>query len=159
MINLLEETMTMLAEHGKSEKDIVWLGCNDFQITWENFKEVAAKANYDNGYGSPQVAQDLKIVGINFEVLRYEDDGKESWDWWEGGDDYPSKTIKITALTVDQANQNGQNVRCGWLNLTEMNGIDLSEHDDDQEWYDMMIQRQMMDDYNRQIGIGINNNK
>lgn len=129
MANLLEETLRVLEQNGKSEKDIVWLGCNDFQITWDNFKEIAKDANYDDGYGSAEVAQDLKIVGNGFEMVRQEYDGSEWWDF-RGNAAMPAKIIKITALTIDQAKENSQNVSCGWEDLSQMNGIELDEHEE-----------------------------
>lgn len=161
MANLLEETLRVLEQNGKSEKDIVWLGCDDFQITWDNFKEIAKNADYDKGYGSAKVAQDLKIAGNGFEMVRAEYDGSEWWDF-RCSTDMPTKTIKITALTIDQAEENFRDVSCGWEDLAAMNGIELEEHEEleeEEEDYDELIQRQMMDDYNNQIGIGINNNK
>ena len=161
MANLLEETLRVLEQNGKSEKDIVWLGCDDFQITWDNFKEIAKDADYDKGYGSAKVAQDLKIVGNGFEMVREEYDGSEWWDF-RCSTDMPTKTIKITALTIDQAEENFRDVSCGWEDLAAMNGIELEEHEEleeKEEDYDELIQRQIMDDYNNQIGTGINNNK
>ena len=46
---------------------------------WENFKEVA-NVEYDSGFGSPQVAEDLIIMGSDFWLERHEYDGSE---WWE----------------------------------------------------------------------------
>jgi hypothetical protein len=158
MINLLTETLEVLTKNGKSEKDIIWLGCDDFQITWENFKEVAAKADYDNGYGSSQVAPNLKIVGNGFVMIRGEYDGSEWWDYY-GTSETPIKTLKITALTINQADEDLRDttLSCGWEDLAKINGIELDEEVG--EDYEQLIQRQMTDDCNRQIGIGINNNK
>ena len=157
MKNLLEETSLILEQNGKSEKDIIWVGCDDFQITWDNFKEIAKDADYDSGYGAPKVAQDLKIIGNGFKIIREEYDGSE---WWEfhGDVKMPNKIIKIKALTIEQSEE--KEISCGWENLAAINGIKLEEHEEPEEPeedYDEAIQRQMMDDYNNQIGISINN--
>jgi len=65
MKNLLEETLEILGQYNKSELDVLWVGGNKFKTTWENFKEVA-NVEYDSGFGSPQVAEDLIIMGSDF---------------------------------------------------------------------------------------------
>jgi hypothetical protein len=42
MTNLLEETLKVLHENGKSEEDVMWCGSEEFGwFTWEDFKELA----------------------------------------------------------------------------------------------------------------------
>ena len=60
--NLREETIAVLKEHGKKWSDVVGVCGNDFQITKEQFWELANKRYY-YGYGRNEVAFDLKIVG------------------------------------------------------------------------------------------------
>lgn len=79
MINLWKETIEVLNRYGKNEADIIWVGGTDFRITLENFKTVADK-EYDNGFGAPEVATDLIVVGKDFWLERHEYDGSE---WWE----------------------------------------------------------------------------
>lgn len=79
MINLLSETIECLHENGKTEEDVLWVGGNEFKSSWEHFSKVA-NVTYDNGYGAPEVATDLKIVGADFWLERHEYDGSE---WWE----------------------------------------------------------------------------
>ena len=79
MRNLREETVAVLQKNGKKWADVVGVCGDDFQITKEQFWELANK-RYDSGYGGNEVAMDLKIVGSNFWLERHEYDGAE---WWE----------------------------------------------------------------------------
>ena len=119
MDNLWEETNRALKAKGKSFDDVVAICGNDFQITKENFEKYS-KIEYDNGYGSPQVAEDLLIIGDDFWIERHEYDGAE---WWEFKDmpnykDLPFK--QITALTIEQAQENGVDCDCGWETLANL---------------------------------------
>lgn len=79
-MNLFEETIKELKEHGKTIDDIRWVGCKDYSIFFEDFIELARNTNYDDGYGAPQVCIDLLVVGKDFWLERHEYDGSE---WWE----------------------------------------------------------------------------
>jgi hypothetical protein len=50
LINFLEETINYLEKFGKTLDDIVWFGGDDFQISREQFVELA-DIEYDPGYG------------------------------------------------------------------------------------------------------------
>lgn len=78
-MNLLQETINKLAEHGKSVSDVKWVGDENIHTTWENFANIA-NVNYYNGFGGQEVAVDLLIVGDNWWMERHEYDGSE---WWE----------------------------------------------------------------------------
>ena len=88
MINLLEETLEILKDHGKTEDDILWVS-DEFiddnykvvkcKTTWNNFKQIA-DFEYDNGYGSNEISLGLIIVGKDFWLERDEEEGNE---WWE----------------------------------------------------------------------------
>ena len=78
-MNLKQETLKCLREHNRSENDIVCVCGDDFKITWENFINVANNADYDSGYGGQEVAEDLKIIGKDFIMVRDKYDGAE---WW-----------------------------------------------------------------------------
>ena len=82
MNNLMEETISFLKKHGKKWSDVVGVCGNDFQITKEQFLELADK-RYDSGYGGNEVALDLKVVGKDFWLERYEYDGAEWWEYKE----------------------------------------------------------------------------
>lgn len=87
MINFLEETLDMLKDCGKTEDDVLWVGCcedwasgyPDVKNTWEWFK---SKANfeYDNGYGRAKISSSLVVVGKDFWIERHKYGGSE---WWE----------------------------------------------------------------------------
>ena len=80
--NLRKETIAVLKEHGKKWSDVVGVCGNDFQITKEQFLELADK-RYDSGYGGNEVALDLKVVGKDFWLERNEYDGAEWWEYKE----------------------------------------------------------------------------
>lgn len=82
MSNLLKETKTVLKEHGKTFANVTWIGCNEFQISISDFIK-CADHEYDDGYGSPKVAQDLLVVGPDFWLERHEYDGSEWWEYKE----------------------------------------------------------------------------
>lgn len=78
-INLLEETIKIIEENGKDESMVKWCGTSEIYFDWETFKTLADK-RYDSGYGSPDVATDLIVVGDGWWLERHEYDGSE---WWE----------------------------------------------------------------------------
>ena len=82
MRNLGKETISFLKKHGKKWSDVVGVCGNDFQITKEQFLELADK-RYDSGYGGNEVALDLKVVGKDFWLERNEYDGAEWWEYKE----------------------------------------------------------------------------
>lgn len=118
-MNLLEETLRDLMEHGKTEADILYVRGSTFKVTWENFKQIAKETEYDDGYGAQKVATDLMIVGKDFWMERYEYDGSENWVYKEYPKDAGLPFKEIHALTVDQAKCN---VCCGWESLATING-------------------------------------
>jgi hypothetical protein len=77
--NLLQETLDVLQENGKTEKDILWCQNEEGWFTWEEFKK-AADFVYDSGFGFVEIKETLKIVGKDFWLERHEYDGSE---WWE----------------------------------------------------------------------------
>ena len=79
MSNLLKETLELLESNNKKETDVKWVGTSTHKTTWEDFKK-NADVDYDSGYGSSKVAQDLLVVGENWWLERGEYDGSE---WWE----------------------------------------------------------------------------
>lgn len=91
MSNLLEETIEILGENGKNEKDVRWVSvCSGDQygfendgmivaLSWESFKSKANR-EYDDGFGRSEVKSSLQVVGSDFWLERHEYDGSE---WWE----------------------------------------------------------------------------
>lgn len=118
--NLLQETIKKLKEYQKTERDILWVGSEDFGwFTWEDFKELA-DTEYNSGHGTQEVASDLLIVGKDFWLERRDYDGAE---WWEFKvmPCKPENYRKPIALTVKQAKEKfGKDIR-GWSTLKELN--------------------------------------
>lgn len=75
---LLDETVEVLQECGKSPADVRWVGNKAAQGSWDDF---AALANfeYDAGFGRQEINDDLVIVGDDWWLERYEYDGSEEW--------------------------------------------------------------------------------
>ena len=116
MANLLKETKEILKEHGKTIKDIVAVQGLDFGISVDDFISLADTV-YDNGFGSPKVAEDLVVIGNGFWLERHEYDGSEWWEYKE----CPvilENIMKVTALTVNQCEFD---CSCGWETLKRLN--------------------------------------
>ena len=79
MINLKTETIRELRKRGHKPSDVIWVGCENFEIPVDLFWKLA-DVNYDNGYGANEVPEDLIVCGNNWWLERHEYDGAE---WWE----------------------------------------------------------------------------
>ncbi len=101
MVNLLEETISILKANGKTKEDVLWIGNNEVYTDWESFEKVA-DVEYDDGFGVEEVARDLLIVGEDWYLSRGEYDGSEWWDF-NKVIDKPKKKIELRALTTGQA--------------------------------------------------------
>ena len=107
-MNLLKETLGQLVEEGKTPDDVLWVGNKDHWFSWAEFAALADQ-EYDSGYGSPEVATDLLVVGENFWLERHEYDGSE---WWEFKDlPKKPKTHKVPNKLIGDL----------WPKLNEMN--------------------------------------
>lgn len=114
MENLWEETIRVLNLYKLSWEDIIFVCGNEFQISKENFEEVAKVTNYDSGYGAPEVATDLKLVGDNFWLERWDYDGSEGWAYKKMPNaSMPLKTVKRLSIYGTDY--------CGWKSLREVN--------------------------------------
>lgn len=74
----------------------------------------------DEGYGAPEVATDLLVVGADFWLERCEYDGSE---WWEFKQMPKCKNLPfkaITSLAVQQYNKNSDDCCCGWETLSKL---------------------------------------
>ena len=80
MINLYDETIEVLENHGKTENDVRYVISHPFYTDWEHFK-LNSKFEYDNGYGWPVINSNLKIVGDYWWLERVEYDGAEHWTY------------------------------------------------------------------------------
>ena len=99
-MNLLSETIHVLNEHNKDLYDIKWIGCDEFCISMLDFITLSRNLDYDDGFGSTEIAQDLKIVGNNFVMVRSEYDGSEWWDFINLSE--PEHLLKVNALAYTQ---------------------------------------------------------
>lgn len=108
-MNLLKETKEVLKKNGKTIDDVIWIGTDKHFIDKETFIRLA-DTEYDAGYGSPEVATNLVIVGKDWWLEREEYDGSE---WWEFNTlpIKPKEKLDVKALTD----------AIGWLSLEELN--------------------------------------
>lgn len=81
--NLLEETIRVMASDEKAPGDVAWVGTDDVWFTWAEFAAVADKT-YSAGFGSQEVAADLKVCFSDGSWLaRDEYDGAEGWEYFQ----------------------------------------------------------------------------
>lgn len=80
IVNLLEVTLKALEEEGLTFDGIVFISMDGYRMTVDTFKELAARTNYDSGYGEQEINSSLTIWGMNWVMYRCEYDGSE---WWE----------------------------------------------------------------------------
>jgi hypothetical protein len=102
-INLLAETIKIMAEHGKTPVDVRWVssrtshgwgGKYSVQLgTWDDFAKIA-DFKYDNGLGGAQISQGAIVAGDDWWLERGEYDGSE---WWEFKT-MPTRPIEPTPL-------------------------------------------------------------
>lgn len=109
-MNLLKETEEVLSEHGKTFKDVLWIGGNAFTISIEDFKRLA-DVEYYNGFGAPEVAVDLVVVGCDWWLERTDYDGAEDWAF-KKLPEKPEEERKIKRVVTNKG---------GWDSLKEMN--------------------------------------
>ena len=109
MSNLLQETTEKLTKCNKTWNDVLWIGGSDFTISIEDFKNLANR-EYDDGYGAPEVAEDLKIVGEDWWLERAEYDGSEWWAYKS----YPKKPLEQKSVKRVITSE------IGWQTLAEM---------------------------------------
>ena len=117
--NLWLETVFELEDNGKTFDDVLWIGCRDFKISKEDFK-LLANVEYDSGYGAPEVAQDLLIVGDGWWMERGEYDGAEWWEWKEPPKE-PEKTRVVSNLVCGD-------LAVGWSSLKDLNSPTVEEN-------------------------------
>ena len=82
MENLLKETINVIKGTKHFPEGIIFIGSanGEYSCSWDEFTHLANR-DYDDGYGSAEVAEDLIIVFSDKSFLRRaEYDGAE---WWE----------------------------------------------------------------------------
>lgn len=121
-MNLKEETLEVLYNHGKRKEDVKFVRGYYFQISLEQFWNLA-DTEYDSSYGAPEIATDLTLIGEDFWMERGEYDGSEWWDFHTMPDTIGLPTREITALSVRQYNArcNREYDKIGWETLSELN--------------------------------------
>ena len=121
-MNLKEETLKVLHNHGKGKEDVKYVCGEDFQISLEQFWELS-DTEYDSSYGAPEIATDLMLIGEDFWMERGEYDGFEWWDFHTMPDTTRLPIREITALSVRQYNAicNPMYGKIGWETLSELN--------------------------------------
>lgn len=115
-MNLLEETKNDIELEGHTVDDVIWVGSKDgtLAITWAQFEQLA-NFEYDDGFGSEEIAKDLVVVGDNWWLERHDYDGSE---WWE----YKTMPIKASnAVIFSTVSNHGESYiqKLGELNDTE----------------------------------------
>lgn len=80
--NLLTETINILAANGKVETDVLWIGDENYHMSWLDFSSEGNKI-YHNGRGRQEVNKYLKVVGKDFWLERRIYDGQEFWEYKE----------------------------------------------------------------------------
>lgn len=117
--NFLQETEDIFSMIDKTWDDIDFIGGDSFSVSVENFREVAARTEYETGYGAPEIATDLVIVFTDGSWLgREEYDGSEWWQYYY----CPVKPMKrklISALSVNESSS--EDYLIGWANLENIN--------------------------------------
>lgn len=122
-MNLLAETIEILAQNGKTPDDVRWVGNATMKTTWEQFAQVA-DVKYNSGFGASEVATDLVIVGDDWWMSRGEYDGSEWWDFHCKPTE-PLTSFELKAVETSQAEGLGFDVSCGWNSLSDLNGLTI----------------------------------
>jgi hypothetical protein len=78
--NLLTETINILSANGKDIVDVLWIGDENYYMSWLEFSSEANRI-YHNARGRPEVNIYLKVVGQDFWLERHVCDGKEFWKY------------------------------------------------------------------------------
>ena len=115
-MNLWQETMRALKSNDKTFDDIIAICGDTFQISKEDFIRLA-NTEYDAGFGAQEVATDLKLIGFDFWLERFEYDGAENWVFKQMPDYQNLPTRNISALTIHQTNISF----IGWGTLEDLN--------------------------------------
>lgn len=82
--NLAEETIDVLKEYDKTNKDILGVIVdNKYKIDFDNFLEITKDWFYDAGYGGDCPVMNWQIVGESWWLERWEYDGSSGWKYVE----------------------------------------------------------------------------
>lgn len=87
-MNLLSETENKLKELDLTLDDILFVACTESEygsdyvfMNKDTFVKNAVSVNYDNGYGSQEIKNNLTIYTRKYIIYRFEYDGAECWKY------------------------------------------------------------------------------
>ena len=80
-MNLLDETLDCLSKLKIDKDDIYGVYDGKTLLNWNDFKELAFRVNYDNGYGGQEINESLLIYTKKAILYRHEYDGSECWKY------------------------------------------------------------------------------
>lgn len=87
-MNLLSETEDKLKELDLTLDDILFVACTESEygsdfifMNKDTFVKNAQSVNYDNGYGSQEIKNNLTIYTKTHIIYRFEYDGAECWKY------------------------------------------------------------------------------
>lgn len=87
-MNLLSETEDKLKELDLTLDDILFVACTESEygsdfifMNKDTFVKNAGSVNYDNGYGSQEIKNNLAIYTKTHIIYRFEYDGAECWKY------------------------------------------------------------------------------
>jgi hypothetical protein len=121
-MNLFDETIRVLKKDNYTFDDILSVQGNKYRISVEKFIEIAKKTDYDDGYGSQEVASDLVLLMKDGSFYyRFEYDGAECWKH------------SVVPKVIEHIDDDLINCLHGkhWPDMAECNG--LSTYDADEE--------------------------
>lgn len=139
-INFLEETIRCLECHGKTEKDVRWVGRGfgvvaghwlypePYKTTWEDFRSKADFC-YDYNYGIEYIPLDLILVGEDFWLEREEYDGLEHWAYRTMPTE-PAVTRELDLSDAMEEIERSRKKAEEWAKLPPMDWDDLFEEDE-----------------------------
>lgn len=112
MKNLLKETLAKIEREGHTKNDVAFVGSKDgkLRISFEEFEKIS-NFEYDSGYGSQQIAEDLIVYFDEGDWLEREEyDGSE---WW--------KIVKPLRFHKDDEYKPFTKLRGCWDSLEDIN--------------------------------------
>lgn len=115
LVNLYKETIQNLLTQNKKISDIVFISTMidgvEYELSSDDFFELAKGIDYDNGYGSVEINLRLKIVGDNWWLERYDFDGSEHWVFKTIPKRPDKKITKATAYLILNEGANHMGIR------------------------------------------------
>ena len=113
-MNLYDETVKVLEIHNKTIDDIKYIGTSKTKVNIYKAIELMKKTNYDDDFGSQEIANNLIIKGSDFIMKRREYDGSEWWDYEYTDKPLPQVETDVKSFTAGM----------GWKSLEEINGLE-----------------------------------